>query len=462
MTASKETKQIINISQVIEERKNKGFVVNLLFWTFLLMILEGYDIGSISFAAPLLMKQWHIAPGPFGVVFSAGTFGLMIGGFIFGYLGDRLGRKKSIMISVFLFSVFTLLTILTTTLSSLVFFRFLVGLGLGGTVPLSIVLVNELAPKKLKGRWVSIMFAGFPLGMALGGIIAAKFLVSFDWHSIFIFGGIAPLILLIFIYFMLPESLKFLAIKNKNRAEIIKGLAKIEPSLKVQQDAEFTVEKVEQNVAFSTRLLFAGNLRYVTPLIWIVSILSSSVVYFLNSWMPKLLMSSGLSMANASLTTSLYQIAGLLGGPAVGWLLDKYGLKACVIFPVLGGLGTALLGSPIQGSLLMLIVFCAGFFVIGTQGILTAATPIFYHTSYRSKGNGIAMGIAKIGSIGGPVIGGILIAQLPLKHLFFVNSAAIFIAAVLFLILGFLSKTIYKEMRGEEHGDPPINISTEV
>jgi AAHS family 4-hydroxybenzoate transporter-like MFS transporter len=109
----------------------------------------------------------------------------------------------------------------------------------------------------------------------------------------------------------------------------------------------------------------------------------------------------------------------------------------------------------------MLMVFCAGFFVIGTQGILTAATPIFYHTSFRAKGNGIAMGIAKIGSIGGPVIGGILIAQLSLNQMFYVNSGVIFIAAVLFLILGIFSRTIYKEMRGSEHGIPPINVTTE-
>ena len=176
MTASKGTNHVINVSQVIEERKNKRFVVNLICWTFLLMILEGYDIGSISFVAPLLMKQWAIEPSAFGLVFSAGTFGLMIGGFFFGYLGDRIGRKRSIIISVSLFSIFSLITIFITSLSSLVLLRFLVGLGLGGTVPLSIVLVNEFAPKRLKGRWVAMMFAGFPLGMSLGGLVSAKFL----------------------------------------------------------------------------------------------------------------------------------------------------------------------------------------------------------------------------------------------------------------------------------------------
>ena len=176
----------INVSELIESKMNKKFKYNLLIWTFLLMLLEGFDVGSLSFAAPILIEQLDITRSTFGIVFSAGTFGLMLGGFIFGFLGDTFGRKKSLMFSILMFSIFTLMTALADSISSLIIYRFLVGLGLGGTVPLSIVLVNEYAPNNAKGRWVATMFVGFPLGMAIGGVIAAWLLNHFDWHSIFI------------------------------------------------------------------------------------------------------------------------------------------------------------------------------------------------------------------------------------------------------------------------------------
>lgn len=452
----------VNVSQIIEESNNKRFSVNLIAWTFLLMILEGFDVASISFVAPILMENWQIASGSFGLVFGVGTFGLMLGGFLFGYLGDKIGRKKALMFSTVIFSIFTLLTIFSNSLPTLIALRFLVGLGLGGTVPLCIVLVNEFAPKKAKGRWVAIMFTGFPLGMSAGGMIAAQLLENFDWHSIFLVGGIAPLIALFGVFFKLPESLRFLVINNKNRSEIANLITKLKPELKIYPTTEYTVDQVDQAVSFTPKLLFSKSLRFVTPLIWIASITSSFVVYFLNSWMPKLLVSSGLSLTDAAMTTSLYHLAGILAGPIVGWIFDRYGLLACVIFPISGSILTAILGFPMTGALLMLAVFSAGFFVIGTQGIMTASTPNFYPTAYRAKGNGIAMGIAKIGSISGPIIGGILIAQLSLNRLFFVNSGIIAFAVILFLMLGILSVKLFAERKMIEDEDTieePIEIS---
>lgn len=443
-------RNILNISQVIEERTNKKFAVNLIAWTFLLMLLEGFDVSSISFIASILMEDWNIDSASFGYVFGAGTVGLMIGGFLFGYIGDKLGRKKTIMISTAMFAVFTLLTVFANSLFVLILLRFLVGLGLGGTVPLCIVLVNEYAPKTAKGRWVAIMFTGFPLGMSAGGMISAWLLSNFDWHSIFIVGGIAPLLALAGIYWKLPESLRFLVNKNKSRTEITKLVLTLKPDTKITQNTEFTVDVIDKEIVFTPKMLFAKNLKFVTPLIWAASIISSFVVYFMNSWMPKLLVSSGLSLTDAAFTTSLYHLAGLLGGPAVGWLIDRYGLLACVLFPLFGSILTAVLGFPITGVLLMISVFCAGFFVIGTQGIMTASTPMFYPTAYRAKGNGIAMGIAKIGSITGPIIGGILMAQLTLNQLFFVNSGIIAGAVIIFLALAVFSTKIFAERKSED------------
>jgi len=440
----------INVSELIEDKMNKKFKYNLLSWTFLLMLLEGFDVGSLSFAAPILIEQLDVTRSTFGVVFSAGTFGLMIGGFIFGFLGDIFGRKQSLMFSILMFSIFTLMTALADSIGSLIVYRFLVGLGLGGTVPLSIVLVNEYAPNNAKGRWVATMFVGFPLGMAVGGVIAAWLLNHFDWHSIFIVGGIAPLLTLVFLLYKLPESLKFLVIKNKSRKHIVKLVKQIDSTTKITKDTKFIVNNDETNVRFSPKLLFEKELKFVTPIIWVASITSSFVVYFMNSWLPTLLIESGLSYTQSSLTTSLYHLAGILAGPAVGYILDKYGVIACVSFPICAAVVTAILGFPLPALMLTVTVFMGGIFVIGTQGILTAATPMFYPTVFRAKGNGIAMGIAKIGSILGPLVGGFLMTQLALGQLFWVNSGVIIFAALLFLILGIYSRSFFVNRVEEE------------
>ncbi|KKB34315.1 MFS transporter [Bacillus thermotolerans] len=217
----------------------------------------------------------------------------------------------------------------------------------------------------------------------------------------------------------------------------------LKPELKVHPDAEFIVDKVEREEGkFTSKVLFAGPLRLVTPIIWIVSIISSFVVYLLNSWMPQLLTSSGLTLAEASVTTSVFHIAGILGGPVVGWILDKYGMVACSAFPIGGCIVMLLLGLPIEGMMLTMLVALAGFFVIGAQGILTISTPMFYPTSFRSKGNGTAMGIAKIGSIFGPIVGGVLMAQLTLSQLFMFNGGIIAFGAILIITLGVLSRKI--------------------
>ncbi|MEW9668102.1 MFS transporter [Ammoniphilus sp. 3BR4] len=434
-----------DVSLIIEKRKSNRFAINLILWTFLIMILEGFDYTVISYAAPVLIKQWQVEESTFGAIFGAGTFGLMVGGLIFGFLGDRLGRKKALICSILLASLFTLASSWASSPTGLMYMRFLACIGLGGTVPLAIVHVNEYAPLGSRGKWVSIMFTGFPVGHALGGLIAAWLIPAFGWQSIFLVGGIAPLLLIIGLLFMLPESLRFLVLKNSKRSKIMKLVSSLKPDLQIRPDAEIVLEEETKSMNFSPRLLFQGSLRMLTPLIWILYILSSFVIYFLNSWLPHLFVSSGLSLENASVATSMYQLAGIVCGFVVGWLFDKRGMLACTIFPGAACLVVALLGYPMPVMFLISLVSAAGFFVIGTQMVLTVTTPNFYPTSYRSKANGMAMSIAKIGSISGPIVGGILLSSnLSIRQLFFLNSAAIALGAILMFTIALLYRRHFK------------------
>jgi AAHS family 4-hydroxybenzoate transporter-like MFS transporter len=437
-----ESSNIIDISQIIDIRKKiDGFVVNLLFWTFLIVLIDGFDFGAISYAAPVLIKQWHVDAKIFGGVFSAGLFGLLVGAVLFGYLGDRIGRKKAIILSMVEFAFFTLATMFCSSTSSLMWVRFIAGVGLGGANPLSIVLVNEYAPKHSLGKWVTIMFTGFSIGGALAGLLAAWLIPNYGWKSIFIIGGILPILAAIGVFFWLPESLRYLVVKNKDRDEVKKLILRLNPELQIDSNTVFTVEDRKPYQKFSPKLLFIGSLRFATPLIWLFYIASSLAVFFLKSWLPQLFVLSGLSLTQASLATSSYQFGSVLGGLVVGWLLDNVGIVWAAVYPVLGCFLVTLLGYKMSGTLLMITVFVTGLFVVGTQFIVTAITPMFYPTSYRSSAEGTANAIGKIGSIIGPGIGGVLIAaHLPLKELFYWTALPVAISAVIVFLLGLLHR----------------------
>lgn len=289
------------------------------------------------------------------------------------------------------------------------------------------------------------MFTGFPFGQSVGGLLSAWLLPTFGWQSLFIFGGIAPLLLLIALYFKLPESLRYLVIKNKNRGEITRLVSLLQPGIAISPDTQFIVKDEEKNAKLSPKSLFVGALIFVTPLIWLFYIINSSTVYFLNSWLPQLQVASGFSLREAALSTSLYHLGGMVCTLVVGWLFDKRGMLALSIFPLLGGLIVATLGYPKSVILTTISLFFVGFFVIGTQAILTVTTPAFYPTYLRASANGLAMSIGKIGSILGPVIGGILMSAKPsLKKLYFMNSAGLAIGLIIVFTLGIVSQRHYQ------------------
>ncbi len=440
--------QIIDISRILQHPPRK-FVANLIIWTFCVMLFDGFDIAAITYTAPDMMKQWQISPKMFGVIFSAAIFGIMIGSFVFGYIGDKIGRKKTLFISTAWFSLFTLATVFAFSYESLLLLRFIAGVGLGGAVPQAIVLVSEYAPKGSGVKWVTVMFTGFSIGATLGGILAAWLLPLFGWKSMFIVGGVIPLVVSVISYYLLPESIRFLSLQKGRRAELIKIIGQLQPGLRIEPNAEFTMldEKKDkkQPGMFSLRMLFSGILGIATPIIWLFYIINSLAVFFLKSWFPVLFVAAGFTAAQASLTTAWFSFGGLIGGLLVGWVMDKYGMRAGTAFPLLGTLVTGILGY-VSGMTLTVLVFFVGFFVVGTQYILTACTPLFYPTAIRTNADGIAIGIAKIGSIAGPVAGGILIGMnMPVGQLFVLVALPVAVSAVLCFILTTIYQRYYTE-----------------
>ena len=435
-----------NIATLVEEQKTGRFAVGLLFWCFLIMLMDGYDQTAVSFAAPAIIKSWHVARGGFGTVFGAGLFGTLIGSFIFGYLGDRLGRKKAIIIGSVCFGLLTYACVWVSSLQELMLLRFLAGIGMGGVVPNSVALVAEYAPKRLRATWVTLMFSGFSIGAGSGGLVSSALLHRFGWPVMFAVGGGGSLLVAVLLIFMLPESAKLLVIRQRDTQMLHRLMARLRPELSIPPDAQFIAGEVREKHRFVLKLIFSDGLAAITPLLWIVFIANSMALYFLQNWLPILMEGMGIDPRGAGLITMMFSVGGVIGGLILCRFVDKHGVLAIISLPVIGFPVVALLGHGSSQAWLMLAVFATGFCVVGAQYGLYAVAGMIYPTSFRSAGVGSAISVGKIGSVSGPVIGGVLLSMhLPITQLFYAASLLFLIAAIFSTILALLYRTRFSE-----------------
>ena len=377
----------------------------------LVAILDGFDTQAIAFVAPVIAREWSIAPAIFGPVFGAGLLGLTFGCLVFGPVADRIGRKWVILISTLVFGLFAIATAWTTDITALIILRFLTGLGLGGAIPNIIALTAEYVPARSRATLVTLMYCGFPLGAVLGGLVSAQLIGLFGWQSVFYLGGILPLVLLPFLYLWLPESVRFLLIKRAATSEVHDLMKKIDPGA-VQGETSFATRETDESRA-SIRALFSRGMAVVTLLMWTIFFSNLLILYFLINWLPSLLREAGFPIERAIVATVLLNAGGIVGGLILSRLVDRrsaYGILTVSFTAAAAMVGTI---GFLTGSLPLLLtaVFVAGFFVIGSQFCMNYLAAAYYPTSIRSTGVGWALGIGRIGSIVGPVVGGIVIGM---------------------------------------------------
>lgn len=402
----------------------------------LVLLCDGFDLAAMGYIVPELVKGWHLDPTRFVSAFSAGIIGMMIGGPLLGLLGDRLGRRRVIVLGLCAIGLATLATTAAQTVTHLVILRFVTGIGLGGVIPNVAALIAELSPKHRRGRMLVIVTLGMPLGIALPGLVAGLLVPAFGWQAILLVGGVLPLVVALAARAVIPESPKYLVEiggRESEARQIIRGLR---PDLKIAEETRIVVAARDQRRG-SGGQLFAGSLALATPLLWICQAANQMANFFSLTWLPTLLQSAGATTAQAGGHASLFALGGLGAGVILIFAIDRLGVVPLVVMfvigvPLVAGMSNSDLGPVVQG----MVIAGAGLCVTGINFGLTALLPIFYPTSIRSLGSGWTQAAGRVGGLAAPLVGGLLLQRnIPISQLALAPALLLAVGAVSSVVL---------------------------
>lgn len=439
--------QTVPVSQMLDERGIGAFHITLIIWSFFIVLIDGYDIGAIAFALPSLIKQWGLSPHDVGPVLSASLVGILFGSAIFGFIGDRYGRRTALITANLWFGIFTFIAAYSSNLTEMTALRFLAGLGIGGIIPNVVAINAESAPRRLRATMALIAVGLVPIGGAIPGFLAASLVPTHGWQILFLIGGAVPVLIAICGYFGLPESIKYMTLHEKHRADMEKLVHAIRPDFVIPPNARFVIEDEKNFTGFNPSLLFKDGLGLITPLLWLLFALNLMGYFFLASWTPTLLVTAAhLPPQVGALTGAVMQVGGTVGPLLLcRWIDNRRFAAITVMFvlavPVVGSVGWFGITSQ---TTLMIAAFFAGFLVLGIQSGINVAGALIYPTSLRSNGSGWELGIGRFGSIVGPLLGAAFVA-LPVEQLYMWAAVPFALGAVICFIVYRLNEARLKE-----------------
>ncbi|APO84116.1 MULTISPECIES: MFS transporter [Pseudomonas] len=401
----------LDVQSFINQQPLSRYQWRVVLLCFLIVFLDGLDTAAMGFIAPALSQEWGIDRASLGPVMSAALIGMVFGALGSGPLADRFGRKGVLVGAVLVFGGFSLASAYATNVDQLLVLRFLTGLGLGAGMPNATTLLSEYTPERLKSLLVTSMFCGFNLGMAGGGFISAKMIPAYGWHSLLVIGGVLPLLLALVLMVWLPESARFLVVRNRGTDKVRQTLSPIAPQV-VAEAGSFSVPEQKAVAARNVfALIFSGTYGMGTMLLWLTYFMGLVIVYLLTSWLPTLMRDSGASMEQAAFIGALFQFGGVLSAVGVGWAMDRFNPhKVIGIFYLLAGVFAYAVGQSLGNiTVLATLVLIAGMCVNGAQSAMPSLAARFYPTQGRATGVSWMLGIGRFGAILGAWSGATLL-----------------------------------------------------
>ncbi|PFA20520.1 MULTISPECIES: MFS transporter [Bacillus cereus group] len=390
------------MGKVKEISKRKLLGIAGLGWLF-----DAMDVGMLSFVIVALQKEWGLSSQEMGWIGSVNSIGMAVGALVFGILADKMGRKSVFIITLLLFSIGSGLTALTTTLTMFLLLRFLIGMGLGGELPVASTLVSESVEAHERGKIVVLLESFWAGGWLIAALISYFVIPNYGWQVAMVLSAI-PAIYALYLRWNLPDSPRF--------------------------------EKVEKrpSVIANIKAVWSGEYKKATIMLWILWFCVVFSYYGMFLWLPSVMVLKGFSLIKSFQYVLIMTLAQLPGYFTAAWFIERLGRKFVLVTYLIGTACSAYVFG-IAESLTTLLVagMLLSFFNLGAWGALYAYTPEQYPTVIRGTGAGMAAAFGRIGGILGPLLVGYLVAsQASLSFIFTIFCSSILIGVLAVVVLG--------------------------
>ena len=432
------------ILERLEKLPVGSFHYKLLMVTGLGWLFDSMDTGLIAFVLPVLAKEWGLTTAQMGWIGSIGLIGMALGAIISGTVADKIGRKKVFSITVLLYSLATGACALAWSYESLLVFRFLVGFGLGGELPVAATLMSEYAPSHLRGRFIVLLESFWGVGWLVAACISYLIIPKFGWQIAFVLGTL-PALYVFLIRLHMPESIRYLL--SKDRIEEAKEIIlMLEKKLNVKSEdftGKLTPAELGQGVAqpgFKT--LWSSAMAKRTLMLWLAWFGIVYSYYGIFMWLPSIVFQQGFAVVKTFEYVLIMTIAQLPGYYGAAWLVDVIGRKYTLsLFLLMSGVASYFFGNAGTPESLLMWGAIMSFFNLGAWGVIYTYTPELYPTNIRALGSGWAAGFGRLGGMIAPALVGVMLAnQLGINNVFMMFAAVLVAVAAIVLGLGIESR----------------------
>jgi benzoate transport len=369
--------------------------------------MDGFDVLSISFASPGIAQDWGIDKSTLGWILSMELFGMAVGSVLLGGVADKIGRRPTILGCLFAMSVGMFGASVAGGVPTLLGYRLLTGLGIGGMLASINAAVAELSNKRWRSLAVALMVVGYPVGGVTGGIIVQKLLGSGTWHDVFIFGGSITAAFIPIVWFLLPESVDFLDRQGKPGA--LQAINRILARFGHEPIAALTPATQESSQRSVTDI-FKPGLIVATVLITLGYFTHVTSFYFIIKWVPKLVVDMGFQPRTAAGVLTWLNVGGATGVAIFGLIATRVSLKALTVVTLLGSSAMVVWfgRGPHDLASLAATVAIAGVFINSAIGGYYLLFAKVFPTHVRATGTGFAIGVGRGGAVLAPILAGYL------------------------------------------------------
>ena len=376
------------------------------------MLSDGYDLASMGMVVPVLVEEWGVEASAFSFALSAVLIGVFVGSSSAGYLGDRIGRRTTICLMLLFGFVGMASTPLVHTMEQLTIARFCTGIGVGGSIPVTLAYTQEFMPARIRNLLTTFMYTGAGMGSVVAGAFGPTIIDAGGWELVFIVGAAVPALVCIMVIFFLPESIRFLVARKCDAEKAGLLLERVDRSFKYEPGQTFFVDSPRSSSGVIGQL-FRGRMLRITLLVWTLFFANQFLVFFSGTWLPTLLVGEGVEFDTALYVIAIFNVGGIIGGIAFGLAGDRVRpTKVLAVTYSLAVVALAIFSLSSSSTIaLMLVGLICGATIIGSSFLLGVTTTGIYPVQARATGVGSALAVGRLGAIVSPLLGGLLVGM---------------------------------------------------